>query len=87
MSTPHSRTGRPRSWALVEAGTLPFTAAFKRVDGTGRTLTGYLASHEDLLGRSMVRDLEAEGDGIRQVDYRTLEWLVLDGVKYIVKGA
>lgn len=61
--------------------------------GEERTLTGYLLSTETGFGRSSVIDLEAERgsnpewDGRqRQVDHRTLNWLIHKNVKYIVKS-
>lgn len=63
--------------------------AFK---GEERTLVGYLINTETGFGRSTVIDLEAdkgsnpEYDGrLRQVDHRTLNWLIYKNVKYIVK--
>jgi hypothetical protein len=57
-----------------------------------RVLTGYLISSETGFGRSMVIDLEGDRgnnpdwDGrMRQVDHRTLNWLIYKNVKYIVK--
>ena len=63
--------------------------AFK---GEERVLTGYLISTETGYGRSMVIDLAlSRGDNpnwdsrIRQVDHRTLSWLISKNVKYIIK--
>lgn len=61
--------------------------------GEERILTGYLIKNETGFGRSMVIDLEAdttkstpEWDArIRQVDHRTLNWLIHKNVKYSVK--
>lgn len=53
--------------------------------GQERTLTGYLIS-SDNMGRSKVIDLAIEGkNNIRQVDHRTLNWVIYKGVKYVVK--
>lgn len=64
-------------------------AAYK---GEERTLVGYLIGVETGFGRSTVIDLEAEKgskpdwDGrLRQVDHRTLNWLISKNVKYCVK--
>lgn len=60
--------------------------------GEERILTGYLISTETGFGRSMVIDLgivrssDPKWDNrIRQVDHRSLNWLIHKGVKYIVK--
>ena len=60
--------------------------------GEERILRGYLVQVETGFGRSMVIDLEADKgtrpdyDGrLRQVDHRTLKWLIYKNVKYIVK--
>lgn len=64
--------------------------AFK---GQERTLTGYLVRTETGFGRSTVIDIEQERgsnpeyDGrLRQVDHRSLNWLIHKNVKYIVKS-
>lgn len=64
--------------------------AFK---GEERILTGYLIKTETGFGRSMVIDLALErGDNpewdarIRQVDHRTLNWLIHKNIKYVVKN-
>lgn len=63
--------------------------AFK---GEQRVLTGYLIATETGFGRSMVIDLALErGDNpnwdarIRQVDHRSLNWLIYKNTKYTVK--
>lgn len=60
--------------------------------GKERILTGYLISTETGFGRSLVIDLKADKgtnpnhDGrIRQVDHRTLIYLIHKNVKYVVK--
>jgi hypothetical protein len=71
---------------LVNAGALPFTVWFRKADGEEREMTGTLAAHEDLMGRSMVRDFDVKSAApLRQVDHRTIFGLVLDGVKYVLK--
>ena len=73
------------------------TAEIKKViknayKGEERTLVGYLISTETGFGRSMVIDLEEDRGTkpdwdarIRQVDHRTLNWLIHKNVKYVVK--
>ena len=71
---------------LIESHNKPFTVNFVKADGSDRTLRGRLIRPEPLLGRSMVEDLdELSVNKIRQVDHRTINWLIVDGVKYVVK--
>jgi len=71
---------------MVNAGEKPFTVCFVKKDGSERTLRGVVTRVEGLLGRSTVIDLEVtRGTPLRQVDHRTVTWLVLDGVKYKVR--
>ncbi len=74
---------------LVDSSNRPFTIVFEKQDKTNRTLRGRLISHEALLGRSMVEDLDLplneKGGRVRLVDHRTLKSLVVDGVKYELK--
>jgi hypothetical protein len=60
--------------------------------GEERTLIGYLVKTENGFGRSEVIDLEIERDWskeydnrLRQVDHRTINWLIFKNVKYVVK--
>ena len=72
---------------LIDAGDKPFTVGFLKDDGSFRHLTGHLIQHEDLMGRTMVFDFDSpSGDPIRQVNHRTISYLILDGVLYRVKG-
>jgi len=64
--------------------------AFK---GKERILTGYLVKTETGFGRSVVIDLEIDkgsnpeyDNRLRQVDHRTLNWLIYKNVKYQVKS-
>ena len=71
---------------LVNSPNRPFTVNFAKSDGTERTLRGRLVCPEPLLGRSMVEDLdETSGHNLRQVDHRTINWLIVECTKYIVK--
>lgn len=71
---------------LIHATNRPFTVSFVKTDGTNRVLRGKLICPEPLLGRSMVEDLDEESDHkLRQVDHRTIEYLILEGTKYVVK--
>jgi hypothetical protein len=55
----------------------------KALEGEPRTLIGHTISSETGMGRSLVYDLESKG--FKQVDHRTIDSLILKGVKYIVK--
>ena len=78
-----------KSNSLTEAEIIK---AFKKVsktllEGEERTLIGYLSKVEPKVGRSTVIDLELPKDKyrIRQVDHRTINWLILKNIKYVVK--
>lgn len=74
---------------LVGLVNQPFTAAFEKMDGSERVLRGRLVAPEPLLGRSMVEDLDEPRDSkrgrMRQVDHRTLRFIICNNVKYVVK--
>lgn len=55
----------------------------KNLKGVERTMTCYLLSTENILGRAEVMDLDKNSP--RQVDFRTINWLIYKGVKYTVK--
>lgn len=72
---------------LIESKGLPLTVKWEKEDGSKRTLIGILLSHENLMGRGYMHDFEI-GDvksGIRLVDFRTLEELTVNNVKFILK--
>lgn len=72
---------------LVSAYNRPFTVCFVKQEGEERVLRGRLVQPEPLLGRSHVEDLDiTEGHRLRLVDHRTIKWLVLEGVRYLVKS-
>ena len=62
-------------------------AAKMLLEGNERTLVGYLLSTEPKMGRSQVIDLEIDPSKhrIRLVDHRTLNWIIIRNVKYILK--
>lgn len=72
---------------LLEAGDKVFTVSFVKQDGNCRVLRGRLISSEPTMGRAMVEDfdLSAAISNIRQVDLRTLKYLILGNTKYVVK--
>lgn len=65
--------------------------AKKLLKGEERTLRGYAVSHESGLGRSMVIDVDIQKTDasydprLRQVDRRTINWLIVNNVKYVLK--
>ncbi len=50
--------------------------------GKETVIVGRLANSVGKLGRSLVVDLPTQG--FKQVDHRTLKWLIIKNVKYIV---
>lgn len=70
---------------LVSSWNRPFTVVFEKQDGEVRRLRGRLVQPEPLLGRSHVQDVDAMGNsdtGLRLVDHRTIQELIVGGVKY-----
>ena len=53
--------------------------------GEARTMVGYLKSSDSLSGRYQVVDLEDPEKRAKQIDQRTLNWIILRNVKYTVK--
>ena len=78
--------------AISNKGKLQTNAIIKKLlkekmQGEERILTGYTIKREIPWGRSMVVDLkEPDGDNIRQVDHRTLNWLICKNVRYVVSA-
>lgn len=71
---------------LVHSVNRPFTVSFEKSDGTERVLRGRLVKPEPLLGRSMVEDLdEKDKNRVRMVDHRTINFIIVEGTKYVVK--
>ncbi len=80
---------------LVASHNRPLTVCFvkqgskKTGEGAGveRVLRGRLVEPNGLLGRSLCEDLDLpEGQSrLREVDHRTIKYLIVDGVKYVVK--
>jgi hypothetical protein len=71
---------------LLHSVNRPFTVCFLKTNGSERVLRGRLVKPEPLLGRSMVEDLDQKGvNRLRQVDHRTIKYLIVDGTKYVVK--
>lgn len=53
------------------------------IEGKEAVIVGRLSKAAGKLGRSLVIDLPTQG--YRQVDHRTLKWLIIKNVKYTVK--
>jgi hypothetical protein len=74
---------------LISSHNRPFTVSFNKADGSERVLRGRLIKPEPLLGRSMVEDLDESATAakgrVRQVDHREINWLIVGGMKYLVK--
>lgn len=71
---------------LISSHNRPFTVNYKKDDGTPRTLRGRLIHPEPLMGRSKVEDFDvADKNRIRLVDHRTIESLIVEGVRYSIK--
>ncbi|RJQ27137.1 hypothetical protein C4577_02115 [Candidatus Parcubacteria bacterium] len=65
----------------------PFTVCWDTKDTENRELRGKLISSDPKRGYSMVEDMDVDGPAykrIRQVDHRTLHWLIVDGTKFVV---
>lgn len=72
---------------LLASNNKPLSVCFTKQDGSERVLRGRLLSAEPLLGRSILEDLDVERGAhrLRQVDHRTIKWLIVDNIKYTVK--
>lgn len=68
----------PADYAVVR------TVNYDKANGENRTMICYVLDIENNLGRSNVIDLEDNGK-IKQVDHRTINWLIMKGTRYIVK--
>lgn len=72
---------------LSESYNTPLTVCFTKQNGEERVLRGRFLGVEPLLGYSWVEDLDKpDGDRVREVNHRTVKWLIVRGVKYQVKG-
>lgn len=74
---------------LAQSFNVPFTVVFTKADGSVRKLRGRLVSTEPIMGRSYVEDLDIDQNDpkgrLRLVDHRTIEVLIVHGVKYTLK--
>jgi uncharacterized protein with PhoU and TrkA domain len=71
---------------LSESWCIPFTVTFTKTNGEERVLRGRLIEPNNLLGRSLVEDLDKNTeDRLCQVDHRTISSIVVGGIHYSLK--
>ena len=79
---------------LMSAKDAIIEVCFDKANGEERVLTGYVIGAEPVLGRTIAIDITIPkkmrttkewDERQRQVDHRTLKWLVYKNVKYIVE--
>ena len=72
---------------LNKVGQKVFTVNFIAKDGDERTYRATYIAHEHFFGRSKIKNLDAKDykDELKQADHRTINWLIVGGVKYFVK--
>ena len=72
---------------LTESYNVAMSVKFKKANGQSRIVRCKLLSNEPLMGRSYVEDLDIEEENnTRLVDHRTLEYIILNGTKYVTKS-
>lgn len=75
---------------LCDSPNRPLTVCFIKKDGSQRKLRGRWLGQEKMMGRSFCEDLDiqktAKDDGVREVDHRSIQYLIVDGVKYNLKS-
>jgi hypothetical protein len=70
---------------LEQSYNVPFTVVFIKQTGEERTLRGRMIGPVEY-GRSLVEDLDIQSkENNREVDHRTLQSLIVNGKKYILK--
>ena len=69
---------------LTSAYNIALQVKFVKSNGEERVIRGRMTSSEPLMGRSYVEDLDLtdKKNRIRLVDHRTLQYVIVDGVKY-----
>lgn len=71
---------------FLTAGNRPFTVCFIKKDGTDRVLRGCLIQPDPIFGESLVRDFDQPiGDRFRKVAHKTVQYMIIDGIKYVVR--
>lgn len=78
---------------LTQSYNVPFTVVFetdetKEKNTEPRTLRGRLIKADPLFGKSMVEDLDRpKGDRVRWIKHDNLKSLIVQGTKFVLKGA
>lgn len=77
--------GKPLSYEEIEKNLQKISKDLNK--GEERTLIGYLLEINNEMGRSIAIDLEIEKkqNRLRQIDHRTINYLIFKNTKYIVK--
>lgn len=71
---------------LSESWCTPFTVTFTKMNGEEKVLRGRLVEPNNLLGRSLVEDLDKNSEErFAQVDHRTISSIIVGGVHYSLK--
>ncbi len=52
------------------------------IEGEDKVVVGHLVNQEAKMGRSLILDLDAKGVPLKQVDHRTIKFLIVDNNKY-----
>jgi hypothetical protein len=55
------------------------------LNGKEVIISGVLKADKPIIGRTLIADLEHGLSSYKQVDNRTINWLILKGVKYVVE--
>ena len=84
--TPQKCTKTELAQILSESWCTPFTVTFTKMNGEEKVLRGRLIEPNNLLGRSLVEDLDKPAEDIFcQVDHRTISSIVVGGTHYSLK--
>ena len=69
---------------LKDSPNKPIQIQFTKKDGTDRNMICRFLGTSDT-GYAQVEELVETGPQLRQVDLRTMEWMIVEGTKYVVK--
>jgi len=86
FSTVESVTKTKLAEILTTSYNIALQVKFEKANGEKRCIRGRLASHEPLMGRSYIEDLDISDkkSRLRLVDHRTLEYVIVNGTKYVL---